>query len=186
MCLWKLISLEKQLITSPNMLCTSCKWKQSYFHSQNGIFYSLKVRSPPNPHPLPPPIKWKCKSDICACVCFYECVCVYTCTLSLSEAKSAAAKAENIVAVVFSAASLVRAWISNVPLTLANIYSPSPLNVYLLPSRVLIWGSPHNHAVILEISIWNSILHAKENRYMCMFMVWYDTIQKQIATIVIT
>ena len=87
------------------------------------------------------------------CVCVFVCMHVWayiklcTCTLSLPGVKSAAAKAENTVAVVFSPASLVRAWVSNVPFTLANIYSPSPLNVYLLPSRVLIWGSPHHHAV---------------------------------------
>ena len=152
------------------MLCTRLQLKTVIF-SLTELDIPLTGLIPFKIHP-PPKTKWMWKYDICACVCVYVCVCVCTCTLSLPEAKSAAAKAENIVAVVFSAASLVRAWVSNVPLTLANIYSPSPLNVYLLPSRVLIWGSPHNHAVILEISIWNSIMHVKDNRYVCVCL-WY-------------
>ena len=52
---------------------------------------------------------------MCVCVCIHayvymcEYACVYTCTMSLPGVKSEAAKAENTVAVVFSAASLVRA-----------------------------------------------------------------------------
>ena len=84
------------------MLCTRLQLKTVIFPLREWhILLTQGSTSPQN--------KMKVKNDICACVSSYVCVCVYTCTMSLPEVKSAAAKAENIVAVVFSAASLVRA-----------------------------------------------------------------------------
>ena len=55
------------------------------------------------------------------------------------------AKAENCVA--FDPGNrLVRPWNDPKTVTFASMYSPHPLKVYVLPSRVLMWGSPPPHA----------------------------------------
>ena len=55
------------------------------------------------------------------------------------------AKAENCVA-FDPGTRLVRPWKDPKTATSASMYSPHPLKVYALPSRVVIWGSPQPHA----------------------------------------
>ena len=54
-------------------------------------------------------------------------------------------KAENCVA-FDPGTRLVRPWKDPKNVTFASMYSPHPLKVYALPSRVLMWGSPQPHA----------------------------------------